>query len=328
MKLGVTLFSLTLEWLSGRYSIADMLAELRRRDVGPGIEIVGFQSIRDFPSISKEFALDLRRTFDAQGFAPTCLGANVDLALRRDRKLTDDETVDYLAAQIAAAETLGFPVLRVQMNAKPDVLRRLVPIAERARIALGMELHSPYSVHHPAVIELRDLYEKMQSPALAFIPDLGVSMLRIPPGLIETFRASDTPEETIGTLQEIWKSSLPTHEKFARLRTKATAQGATDQQIGNMNLALSMFGMQPLEDWAEILDYVVHIHGKFYGFDEAGDESSMDLARALQVFVKGGFAGSLSSEWEGHAYTDAVSGFDMVEKHQALCRRILNQMPL
>jgi hypothetical protein len=32
----------------------------------------------------------------------------------------------------------------------------------------------------------------------------------------------------------------------------------------------------------------------------------------------------LSSEWEGHAYTDEWSGFEMVEKHQALCRRLWN----
>jgi hypothetical protein len=35
-----------------------------------------------------------------------------------------------------------------------------------------------------------------------------------------------------------------------------------------------------------------------------------------------GHDGYLSSEWEGHMYSNA-SGFDMIAKHQALCRRVL-----
>lgn len=326
MKLGITLFSLTLEWLSGRYSIAEILAEVRRRGLGPGVEIIGFQSIRGFPSASKELARELRDALEANELIPSCLDANVDVARRPDRKLTEDETVDYVAAQIRAAEILGFPILRVQMTAKPSVLRSLVPVAEKANVILGMELHSPYSVHHPAVIELRSFYEQMHSPALAFIPDLGVSMLRIPPGLIDTFRTDGITDATIQTLKKIWHSDLPTPEKFSQLRSQAQAQGATEQQIGNMNLALSMFGTQSPEDWEEIMPHVVHIHGKFYGFDDSGEESSMDMARILKTFSVGGFKGFLSSEWEGHAYTDAFSGFDMVEKHQALCRRILGRL--
>ncbi|MBV8630363.1 MAG: hypothetical protein JOZ83_05530 [Silvibacterium sp.] len=85
-----------------------------------------------------------------------------------------------------------------------------------------------------------------------------------------------------------------------------------------------MFARHAPEDWAQIMLRVVHIHGKFYGFDESGEETSIDLARVLEVFLEG-YSGFLSSEWERHAYTDAVSGFEMVEKHQQLCRTILDR---
>ena len=39
------------------------------------------------------------------------------------------------------------------------------------------------------------------------------------------------------------------------------------------------------------------------------------------LFRDGGFTGTLVSEWEGHAYL-GDDGFDQVEKHQAMCRRI------
>ncbi len=58
---------------------------------------------------------------------------------------------------------------------------------------------------------------------------------------------------------------------------------------------------------------VVHIHGKFYGFDANGDELSVDYAALMRVFHEAGYDGFMSSEWEGHAYTDEFSSFAMVK---------------
>ena len=91
-------------------------------------------------------------------------------------------------------------------------------------------------------------------------------------------------------------------------------------------MAFSMNGRQPVQDWAEIVPQTVHLHGKFYGFDAQGNEPSIDYAGILKVFYEGGYRGYVSSEYEGTAFTDDYTGFEMVQKHQALCRRILNQM--
>ena len=91
-----------------------------------------------------------------------------------------------------------------------------------------------------------------------------------------------------------------------------------------------MCAKQLPDQWAEIMPRVVHIHGKFYGFDANGRESAIDFERLVKVFVGSSFTGYMSSEWEGHAFTDRFSGFDMVSQHQALCRRALaanNQQP-
>jgi hypothetical protein len=69
---------------------------------------------------------------------------------------------------------------------------------------------------------------------------------------------------------------------------------------------------------------VIHIHGKFYGFDANGSESCIPYEDLLPVFVEAGFSGFMSSEWEGHMYS-LDDGFDMVAQHHALCRRILAQ---
>jgi hypothetical protein len=323
MKLGITLFSLTLEWLSRKYTLEDLLAEIAQRDLGPGLEMVGFQTIRDFPKITPEFVRSFQNSLEKHELIPSCLGANIDLALRRDRLLTTEETVEYVSAQITAAKVLGFPILRVQINAKPEVLRKLVPVAEKANVVLGMELHSPYGVHHPIVVALRELYDEVDSPYLGFIPDCGLTMRDLPPGILQTFRADGIPEPLIALLRRIWHSDLPVPERFAQVREMGVELGATPKQLGNLNLALSMCDKQAPEAWNEIMPRVVHVHGKFYGFDESGQEPSIDFARIIRVFTDGGFSGFMSSEWEGHAFTGQFSGFDMVTRHQKLCRDIL-----
>lgn len=321
MKFGTTLFSHTLEWLSREYTLEQLLARIHAGGIGPGLEIIGFQTIRNFPHVSDAFARELRDLMDKYELIPTCLGANIDVAIRRDRYLTTDETVEYVATQIAAAQKLGFPVLRVQMTAKPEVMRKLAPLAERANVKLGMELHSPYANHHPAVVALRELYEEMDSPALGYIPDFGTTMRDIPPGLLQSFRNEGMPETLIDLIKEVWHADATTPEKFAQVATRASALGATPQQLGRLNMTLSMFCKQPAEQWLEVMPRVVHIHGKFYGFDENGDEPSIDYAALMRVFRDSGYRGTMSSEWEGHAYTDDFSSFEMVKQHQALCRK-------
>ena len=54
IKLATSLFSYAYEWNSGKYSLEDVIAETRKRDLGTGLEIIGFQSLRGFPYISDE----------------------------------------------------------------------------------------------------------------------------------------------------------------------------------------------------------------------------------------------------------------------------------
>ena len=99
--------------------------------------------------------------------------------------------------------------------------------------------------------------------------------------------------------------------------------GASPGDLGKLNMVLTMHGRMDPRRWEEIMPQVVHVHGKFYGIDEQGDEPSIDHETIMDVLVQAGYTCYISSEWEGHAYTDAVSGYDMCRGHQDLCRRLL-----
>ena len=49
-QLGVTLFSFTRAYRDYRYTFEELIRKAGRLGFGPGLEIVGFQSIRGYPA--------------------------------------------------------------------------------------------------------------------------------------------------------------------------------------------------------------------------------------------------------------------------------------
>lgn len=326
IKLATSLFSYAYEWNSGKFTLEDVIAETRKRDLGTGLEIIGFQSLRGFPYVSDETVKEVKHLLDKYEFEPVALDANIDVGIRRHAKMSVDETVEYIKPQILAAQQLGFPILRCQTTAPAEVYQKLVPFAEKANVIMGIELHTPYSVDHPSVIEMTQMFREMQTHVLGFVPDMGTCMRAIPDALLTSFKASGVTDEMIAITKEIWQKNIPTPAKFGELAQTLIPMGATPPQIGRLNMAFSMNGRQPVERWKEIIPWTVHLHGKFYGFDENGDEPSIDYAKIFQVFTNGGYDGYIASEYEGSAFTDEFDAFDQVEKQHKLFKRILQNL--
>jgi sugar phosphate isomerase/epimerase len=324
-KLGITLFSLTLEMRRPDYSLENMVRRVKELDLGPGVELVGFQSLRGWPQVSDDFASDFRNLLDECELLPTAMSMNLDLARRRDRFMTEDEGLAYLEAQMAAAKKLGFPIGKSAILSTPRFVEGLARITDRLDMTFGVEVHSPESVDSPHVQELWGLFDATGSPRLGFVPDFSASMHDVPPSLIGAHRASGMPEELIALVGEVWHSDSTMPEKFARFAQEATALGASPGDMGKLNMVLTMHGRMDPRRWDELMPKVVHVHGKFYEIDEQGNEPSIDHETIMDVLVQAGYTGYISSEWEGHAYTDAVSGWDMCRAQQDLMRRLLAQ---
>jgi sugar phosphate isomerase/epimerase len=321
LKLGSTLFSFTNAFLRLDYSFEQLLAKVAERDLGPGVEVIGFQSIRGFPTVTDGFAERFRELMAIHRLEPSCLAINGDVALRRGTRMTTEESVAYHEPQLRAAAKLGFPLVRYQFTASPEVIRQLVPLAERLGVKMGLEIHAPQGVHTPEVLAYREMYARVQSPCLGFIPDFGASARGVPPPYLDILRAQGMPPELIAAALEIWATDDRAPNK--RQRLVEVAQGRLDPlKLSALAVIFNMFSPQPAAAWLEIMPQVIHIHGKFYGFDAAGSEYCIPYEDLLPVFVEAGFDGFMSSEWEGHMYS-LDDGFDMVAQHHALCRRIL-----
>lgn len=324
-KLGLTLYSATAELAAGQYNLDSLLARVAEAGVGPGIEIVASQTLREYPVVTDEFADSWFKTFDKYGFVASSFGANLDMGRRRDRDMTDDEEFEFSKVLFEGAKKLGFPLVRIQ-SAKPVLLRRLLPIAEQLNLKLAYEIHAPDGPNSPKIMEVRETYAELDSELLGFVADFSSTMHSMAPVLLKAFRKMGLDEDGIEKLQEIWRMDAPMMALQDEFIGYLNSRGIDPLQFGAFTrLAFNMQGKVPVEEWADIMPQIQHVHAKFYDIDEDGNEPAIDYPAHARVFMNNGYQGYWSSEYEGHAFADVgdVDPIALVRKQHDLIARTL-----
>ncbi|MFM2289804.1 MAG: hypothetical protein RL684_2947 [Pseudomonadota bacterium] len=321
-RLGSTLFSFTNEYLRREYDLGQVIARVAELKLGPGLEMIGFSHVRGFPLVSDEFAARFRDWMARYGLTPTCLSINADVAIRRGTLMSDEQAAAYFEPQLHAAAKLGFPVVRTQLGAAPRVLEILLPLAERLQVRMGPELHAPWALESPTVLAYREMYERLKSPLLGFIPDFGSAARALPPGYIDYLLANGMPRDLLDMAMGIWSGPGDAQKKRDEFNRRAAALKADPTVISGLSVMFAILSPQDPRAWLSIMPQVIHVHCKFYDFDAAGLEPAIPYEHLLPVFVEGGYAGWMSAEWEGHMYSQA-SGFAAVQAFHAMAKRIL-----
>lgn len=320
LRLGTTLFSFTNEYHSRRYTVEQLIDRVAELNLGPGLEILGFSHIREYPQVSEEFVTMFRRAVERNNLEPSCLSMNCDMMIHRTRPMTLDESYEYHKAQIETAAKLGLPVAKTQVMVGPELMVRLAPLAEKLGVKVGVEVHTPEAADSPNVIAFREAYEKIGSPYLGFVPDFGASVSSVPQCFIDSFRELGIREEFIQIALEAWASEGSFQERIDRYQRNERAAGAKDADIGAMFMIFGMLGRQEPKKWLEIMPQVIHIHAKFYD----AHESAIPIDDLLRLFRDNGYDGYLASEWEGHAFTDDDATEQLTAFHERM-RRILTE---
>jgi Domain of unknown function (DUF6379)/Xylose isomerase-like TIM barrel len=328
IQLGLSLYSLTSEWAAGRYDLYGLLDAVATAGIGPGIEIVASQTVRTYPVVTDEFVREWRDAFDRHGFVPSSFGANLDMGRRRDRDMTLDEEYDFTATQFRSAHALGYSLVRIQ-SAKPELIRRLLPLADELDLTLGWEIHAPYGPNTPKVLEIRELYDAIDSPRLGFVADFSATMRRMSPTLLRKLATMGLASNDLDRLQEIWAKDTGIDERHAEFVEYLQSRNIAPESLGSFaRLAFNMHGHIDPKEWSDIMPRIVHVHAKFYDIDGDGNEPAIDYPALVDVFVRGGYAGFFSSEWEGHAFADLdeADPIDLIRKQHALIRRSISKV--
>jgi hypothetical protein len=168
------------------------------------------------------------------------------------------------------------------------------------------------------------MYEKADSPYLGFIPDFGASARGVPSGFLEYCKSElNVDDATIEVALKIWASDADGLDRRAEFERTATQLGVDEVIIRELNIIFGLYSWQEPRKWLDIMPQVVHIHGKFFGLDEGNDV--IPYEEILPVFVEGGYNGFMSTEWEGHGFSDD-SGIEKVQAHHILCKQILEKL--
>ena len=325
IKLGITLYSLTSEFAAGIYTPETLIKAAADNGLGPGIEFNIAQMLRTYPDVDAEFVKLWFDSMDRYGLEPSAVGTNLDMGRRKDRDMTPDEEHDFLARQLKTAHTLGFKKVVIRSAGK-ELLRSLLPLAEKYDQKLGYEIHAPQGPNHPQVLQIRELYEELGSDRLGFTADFSSTMHSLSPTLLRTMRQMGMPEQYFTVMDDIWHEPTPMHVRNQKFEDFLTSENFDFARLGPFTrLAFNMHGLVPAEEWLDIMPQIFHVHAKFYDIDETGQEPAMDIPRIVRQFVEGGYQGYLSSEWEGHAFSDLGESdpIDLVKKQHALMRRTI-----
>ncbi|HEX5858024.1 MAG TPA: DUF6379 domain-containing protein [Microbacterium sp.] len=321
-KLGLTLYSASGEFRAGWYDFDSLLARVAELGIGPGIEIVASQVLPTYPVVSDDFVRSWRAAFDKYGFDESSFGANLDMGRRRDRDMTPDEEFAFSEVLFRGAKRLGFPLVRIQ-SAKPELLRRLLPVAEELGLKLAYEIHAPMGPNAPEVMKVRDVYAQLDSPLLGFVADFSSTMHAMSPTLLRAVRKAGLDDASVERMQQIWATDAPMRERQQEFIGYLQSRDFDPGRLGSFaHLAFNMHGHVDPREWADIMPQILHVHAKFYDIDENGQEPAIDYPELVRVFVEGGYRGYWSSEWEGHAFaeTGEVDPLLLVRKQHDLIR--------
>ncbi|WP_295826857.1 DUF6379 domain-containing protein [uncultured Microbacterium sp.] len=329
-QLGLTLYSASAEFRAGYFDVDGLLDRVAELGIGPGIEIVASQMVPTYPVVGDDFVRTWRAAFDRHGFVESSFGANLDMGRRRDRDMTPDEEFAFSTLMFEGAKKLGFPLVRIQ-SAKPELLRRLLPIAEDLDLKLAYEIHAPMGPNSEAILRVRETYAELDSPLLGFVADFSSTMHAMSPTLLRAVRRAGLDDAAVETLQGIWATDATMQARQQEFIAYLRGRDVDPGRLGAFaHLAFNMHGHVDPREWVDIMPQILHVHAKFYDIDDAGQEPAIDYPELVRVFVEGGYRGFWSSEWEGHAFAELgeVDPLLLVRRQHDLIRSAMRAVPV
>jgi len=326
-KLGVTLHSFASEYCSLIWTLEDLLSMAGQ--LGGGVEIVGPSHQRGFPYLTDEFESIFRSAVDRHGLTPTSYGSYADPFQLPDRNLSEDELVEYTIPQLQGAARLGFPIVRLQ-HYTAEVIDRLLPWADKLDVILGWELHVPMMLKSAKTQQLLALIEKFDSPRLGIIPDAGIFARSVSQDHIQAGRQIGMKEETIQAALTAWEQDKELEEGLELIGSPDPESSVTTWA----GMLWDTFGRSDPAELADVIDHVVHVHGKFFNIVD-GEEPDLRYRELVASLMRNGYTGWISSEYEGSGIAGAAGtamskggprdSFDMLRAQHTMIRGFMEE---
>jgi hypothetical protein len=303
LQVGTSTFSFTDEWLARRFTLEELLTRIAELDLGPGLEVIGYQTWRSYPAVTPGEIREFRSLVERLGLVPAALGAEIDLLRRVDRTMTSAEAVAFLVPQLVVAGELGFPFVRVPPSVPAPVLEAVAPAAERAGVTVVVEIQGG---------------ETPRDDRFPLALDFSVSMSSVPTRFVEAVLRCGMRQDDVTALIEAWERGASTSELFAAIAELDAPESARAEACAGF----ARFGRQRPEAWLPVVPRIAYVHSKFW--DASASVRTADL---VEVLRQGGYDGFVIAEWGGNAWAelDEVDAFAVVRRHHQLCLDLVSR---
>ena len=317
IRYGVTLYSYSNEYVNGILSFEEILRTVKAQGY-TGIELVASQMVPGYPYPSDEWLAQLKALLEEIGLEPVCWSAYIDMGIRSDRDLTEDEIIQFTVNVLICAKKAGFPMVRTQHAISPKIFRKMIPFCKQLDMKLTIEMHHP---HHPEVPVWKELIEIMRGEGkgvLGFVPDMSIFQ--------------NHPHEP--WIQEALNEGCRKEVLDAMLEKHATQRPREEILAGDLSKIEQFYGAQLIEDYdgatqveqlRELMDCVFYMHGKFYYINDNLEEIAIPYQEILTMVKDSGYEGYIACEYEGHHFDTQISAVDQLDRYVAMCDHILGK---
>ena len=317
IRYGVTLYSYSNEYVNGILSFEEILRTVKAQGY-TGIELVASQMVPGYPYPSDEWLAQLKALLEEIGLEPVCWSAYIDMGIRSDRDLTEDEIIQFTVNDLICAKKAGFPMVRTQHAISPKIFRKMIPFCKQLDMTLTIEMHHPHPPEVPVWTELIEIMRGEGKGVLGFVPDMSIFQNHPhEPGIQEALNE--------GCRKEVLDAMLEKH---------ATQRPREEILAGDLSKIEQFYGAQLIEDYdgatqveqlRELMDCVFYMHGKFYYINDNLEEIAIPYQEILTMVKDSGYEGYIACEYEGHHFDTQISAVDQLDRYVAMCDHILGK---
>lgn len=315
IKLGISLYSFSTEYIHEKLDFEGVLK--KARDMGyQGVEIVAAQMVPGYPYPTDEWLAQCKALLAKYALEPVCWSAYIDMGIRSDRDLTEEEIIQFTVNDLIYAKKAGFPLVRTQHAISPKIFKQMIPFCKELGVKLTIEMHHP---HHPEVPVWKEYFDIMKNEGkgvLGFVPDF--SIFQTMPHKLYLDQAV-----SFGCRPEKLAEIVELHRQKADYSVVANG----DYNEIEKHTAEEMFGKfsapAKIEQWKDIIDCAFYMHGKFYYLDNDDHDPCIPFEEIVAEIKRLGYKGYIASEYEGHHFDETIDSEEQLRHFVALMTKNL-----